>query len=175
MPSKWQASAVLKGLNGRTVPVRWDLGEFTGADFGAEALAAQSAMNQLVGSLDDVTNAPVIGTRLTQVDDSGAGFPGDGDLFKAAMVNVYTLDEDDPTAVEHISQVYIPAPVDGIFVAASGPLLDVVDITDADLTQYIQQVAQHAFISDGETIQTASGDDGMIDGRRVIRKVRLGR
>jgi hypothetical protein len=84
------------------------------------------------------------------------------------------LDEDDPTAVEHVSQIFIPAPVIGIFSAPTGALRDVVDVTDADLTQYVQQLSQHAYVSDGETIQTASGDDGMLNGRRVIRKVRLG-
>jgi len=173
MTSRWQGKIKLKGLNGKTLSKTYDLGEFTGADFGAEALLAQSALGQISGALGDVTQAEIAEESLSNVVPYTVG--GLGDLFENAMVNVWTLDEDDPTALEHISQIYIPAPVDSIFQTPSGPGHDIVDVTNATLEQYVEQVADHAFVSDGETIQQGSGVDGMIDGRRVVRKVRLGR
>jgi hypothetical protein len=170
----FQAYVVLKGLNGRTLRKVYDLGEFNDLDPGDQYNGAHGAYTQIVGALDTVTDGVIVGSGIISAILDDAGLPGAGDLFENAMVNVYTLDEDDPTAVEHVSQIFIPAPVIGIFSAPTGALRDVVDVTDADLTQYVQQLSQHAYVSDGETIQTASGDDGMLNGRRVIRKVRLG-
>lgn len=169
--TRFVGHAILRGLNNRTLRKTYDLGDFTGATAYADA---SNAMTQITGALEAVTDATLAEWGLTSVEDSSAA-AGAGDLFENAMVNVYSLDEDDATAVEHVSQIYIPAASIDIFSAATGELRDIVDITDAALTQYVQQLAQHGYISDGETIQVGSGDDGMLNGKRVIKKVRLGR
>lgn len=165
---------VLRGLNDKTLRKVYDMGDFTQVAPGDRYVAAQSALSQIVGALENVCDAGIVETGLTSVETSPAEV-GAGDLFENGMVNVWSLDEDDPTAVQHIAQVYIPAASGGIFQATTGLQRDVIDVNDAALQQYIDQLAQHAYISDGETIQTAVGVAGMIDGKRVIRKARLGR
>lgn len=170
MASIWKLSVVLKALNDRTVSKDFDLGEFDGVTLEEEFGEANNAAVQIVGALEDVTEATVVKQTLTyfMVDNPAAA--GAGDVTEYALLNVWTLDEDDPTAVEHVSQHYIPAPVIGIFEGATGKDRDRIDRDDADLAQYVQQVAQHAFISDGETIQESSGVNGMDSGKRITRK-----
>lgn len=170
MPSKYQGTVWLKGLNDRVVSKVYDLGEFDGASLEVEFGEANNAFVQIVGGLEAVTEATIIKQTLTYVIDENAD-AGAGDVTEYALLNVWTLDVDDPTAIEHVSQHYIPAPVIGIFAGATGKDRDRIDRTDADLAQYVQQVAEHAFISDGETIQyPGSGVNGMDSGKRITRK-----
>lgn len=170
MASIWKLSVVLKALNDRTVSKEYDLGEFDGVTLEEEFGEANNAAVQIVGALEDVTEATIVKQTLSYVILDNVAATGGGDVTEYALLNVWTLDEDDPTAVEHISQHYIPAPAQGIFEGISGKDRDRIDRTDSDLAQYVQQVAQHAFISDGETIQEASGINGMDSGKRITRK-----
>lgn len=175
MPTRFSLGLTLRGANGRTRPLTLDMGIFTGVDAGAEYLEAVTAAGQITGALDAVTDAIIAERRIQSVELLSTAVPAAADLFENAMVNVHSLDENDPDALAHIAQIYIPAPVIGVFQTATGPGRDIVDVNDADLTQYVQQLEQHALISDGETIQVSLGVGGMVDGRRVVRKVRLGR
>lgn len=170
MASVWKLSLVLKGLNDRTIPKEYDLGEFDGVSLEVEFGEANNAAVQIVGALSAITEATIVKQTLSYVMVDDAGLAGGGDVTEYALLNVWTLDEDDPTAVDHIAQHYVPAPAIGIFEGTTGKDRDRVDRSDADLTQYVQQVSQHAFISDGETIQTALGVGGMDSGKRVVRK-----
>lgn len=170
MPSRFECTVTLKALNGRKVSKIFDLGEFDGVSLEVEFGEANNAMVQIAGALADVTEATIVKQTLTYLAVDDAGAAGAGDVTEYALLNVWTLDEDDPTAVDHISQHYIPAPVIGIFEGATGVDRDRIDRDDVDLTQYVQQVSQHAFISDGETIQTALGVGGMDSGKRIVRK-----
>lgn len=170
MASRYKFSVTVKAANGRTVSKIYDLGEFSDVSLEVEFGLANNAAVQIAGALADVTEATIVKQALTyeMVDDPALA--GAGDVTEYALLNVWTLDEDDPTALEHTAQHYIPAPVIGVFVGATGADRDRIDRADTDLVQYVQQVAQHAFISDGETIQTASGLNGMDNGKRIVRK-----
>lgn len=170
MPSKYEGTVTLKALNGRKVSKVYDLGTFDGVSAEVEFGEANNALVQIAGALADVTDAVIVKQTLTLIMVDDPGLAGDGDVTEYALLNVWSLDEDDPTAVEHAAQHYIPAPTIGIFAGAVGADRDRIDRADADLQQYVQQVAQHAFISDGETIQTASGVGGMDSGKRITRK-----
>lgn len=60
----------------------------------------------------------------------------------------------------------IPAPVIGLFVAASGPSANIVDVADTDLNTYMNifKSGNEAYISDGETM------DSILSGKRVSAK-----
>lgn len=170
MASRWRLHLTLKGNNDRTVPKEYDLGEFDDVTLEVEFGNANNAAVQIVGALSAVTDATIVKQTLSyvMVDDPGAA--GGGDVTEQALLNVWTLDEDDPTAIEHISQHYIPAPEIGIFIGPAGKDRDRVDRYDLALAQYVQQLEQHAYISDGETVQYAtSGVNGMDSGKRVVR------
>ena len=170
MASKWRLDLQIKGLNGRTVPKSYDLGTFDDVSLEVEFGNANNAAVQIAGALDTIILGAIVKQTLSydMVDDNS--IPGGGDTTEYAALNVWTLDEDDPTAVTHIAQHYIPAPADTIFEGVIGKDRDRIDRQDADLAQYVQQVSQHAFISDGETIQMGAGVNGMDGGKRIYKQ-----
>lgn len=163
----FSARVSLKGANGKVVNKVYDLGDFTEGTPAADYAAAEAAIGQIAGALAAVTDCVLSQVTLTSVVSEDASV-GAGDVFENALVNVH-LD----SAGEKIAQQYIPGASIGIFLASEGVNRDVVDTADTDLVQYIQQLSQHAFISDGESIDTTV-NAGIRNGVRTVRKVKLG-
>lgn len=163
----------LRGNNGKVSNQRFDLGEFAQATAGDDFIAALSAADQIAGAYANVTGATIAYVNVAHsmpAHESG-DLPGVGvDVHEFATVSCHL---NAPGTQEKLTTVKVIAPVDGIFVGASGVDYDTIDRTDVDLVQFIQQVAQHAFVSDGEQINTASGVNGMKAGRRNARSYRL--
>lgn len=157
----------LKGQNGKTVKRYIDLGDFSEGTPAADYSAADSAINQIAGALAAVTDATISLVTLTGVVSESAA-AGAGDVFENAMMNLFL----DP-AGEKKTQWYAPAPSIGIFLATDGKNRDVVDTADADVIQLVQQLSQHAFVSDGEQVDTTI-NNGIESGIRVVRKMKLG-
>lgn len=169
MPQFFSGYVVLRGNNAKTTRINYDLGEFTAATPGDEYEAAVSAITQIVGALDTITDAEIAEYGLgAALADSGA-VPGDGvNVFEVAAVSCYVSA---PAEVPKFATVNVPAPVDGIFMAASGEGKDIVDVTDAALQQYVQQLSEHAFVSDGEQINITNPNGGVRRGRRITRNI----
>lgn len=165
------ATIGLRGSNGKVVPMNFDLGEFTGISLN-DFPDALDALNQIRGALVDITSANIAYVRLHHEVEADSTEPANADVFETAMVNVHIAPAGE---AEKLTQIYIPAPVIGIFEGTTGNDRDIVDRDDSDLQQYIQQLAQHSFVSDGEQIQTAVGAGGIKNGRRVIKPHKLGR
>jgi hypothetical protein len=157
----------MKGANGKIVNKVFDLGDFTSGTPAGDYGLAENAATQIAGALAAVTDATLSQVTLTGLVSTDAG-AGAGDVFENAMINTF-LD----AAGEKVTQIYVPAPLQGIFLAAAGVNRDVVDTGDADLIQYIQQLSQHAFVSDGEQIDVTV-NSGMKNGVRVVRNLKLG-
>jgi len=161
---------ILKDRFEHQYPKYYDIGEIDGSGTEGENFeAALSALNQIVGALSAVTEADIVETGIS-ASVTQFSLPGAGELHKQALLNVYVLNQNDPTDTEHKAQHYVPAPVPGIFVGTTGQNAKIVDLNDTALQQYVQQVSQHAFISEHETIQLASGTQGMSSGKLVTRK-----
>jgi len=161
------ATVSIKGANGKESKKYFDLGDFASGTPAGDYALAENAITQITGAMDPVVEGTISKVTLTGVVSESAA-PGAGDVFENAMINVYL----DP-AGDKVSQVYLPAPDISIFLAATGTNRDVVDTGDANLIQYIQQVSQHAFISDGEQIDVTVGN-GMKNGVRTVRNLKLG-
>ena len=125
--------------------------------------AAQLAINQIRGALVDVTKAFVAKVSLTEVLEDDGQRPADAsaDCFEEAAVSTYLNDALD---AEKLHTVRIPAPIEALFLNDAST----VDTANALLIQYIQQVAQHAFVSDNEQINTAI-DNGIKEGYKRSR------
>lgn len=163
----------LRGNNGRVSNQRFDLGDFTGATAGDDFIAALSAADQIAGAYDTITNAEIAYVNVSHsmpAHESGV-IPALGvDVHDYATVSCYLSA---PGAAEKLTTVKVIAPVSGIFAGVEGVLAEKVDPTDADLVQFIQQLSQHAFVSDGEQINTATGQNGIKGGRKNSRSYRL--
>lgn len=174
MATRFLAGWKLRGANGRTLFKSVDLGVITDttpeAEYG-QAVAAMAALRPLFAA---VTDAVIAEERIASIAVLDGSTPASGDLFENAMVNLWTLNTEDANAVEHTSPYYIPAASISIFQTATGPGRDIVDLADADLVAWVAAMATYVEISDGETVQTGSGTDGMANGKRVVKKVKLG-
>lgn len=125
---------------------------------------AKSAADQIVGALDDVTDATVSGVRLSYSISSDGTMPDEAiDTADEAVVMCHI---NAASQLPKFVPVRIPAPVaDGVFL----PDGETVDVSSSTLVQYIQQLAQHAYLSDGEQINTGEGSGGMAYGYKRSR------
>lgn len=157
-----------KGQNGKVVKRFIDLGDFSTGTPGGDYAAAEAAITQIAGAVAAVTDATLSSVTLTGIvsEDSAVG---GGDVFENAMLNLFL----DP-AGEKKTQWYVPAPSIGAFLATEGKNRDVVDTNDADVIQLVQQLSQHAYLSDGEQVDTTV-NNGIENGVRVVRNLKLGK
>lgn len=136
--------------------MRFDLGTFDGGvDDGADFISAQSAANQIRGALVDITDANVAKESLTNVISEDNQLPAGEILITEEAVILVHLNA--PTEAQKLHALRVPAPTDAAVFLANG--VDV-DPTAALVVQYVQQVAQHAMVSDDEAIDVNSGKYG---------------
>jgi len=149
---------VLQDTRGIVTRLTYELGTFdAGADDGANYLLALGAADDIRGSLVDVTDANIKEWYIKDVRMQSNVKPADADVTDEAVVSVYLTD---PDGEEKLHNLRVPAPIDGVFLSD----LRTVDTGNALLQQYVQQVAQHATVSDGDTVDTAQGAGGIKGG-----------
>ena len=120
----------------------------------ADHTAARNAANQIRGALVDITDAFVVQEKVTDLFFEDNQRPPDNvDVYEEAAISCYL---NPPTEAEKLHTLRIPAPIDALFLTDG----ETVDVTNALLIQYVQQVAQHAFVSDEEQIDTTA-DNGI--------------
>lgn len=136
--------------------LRFDLGE------PADYAAAISAANQIRGALVDVTDAFVSREVLSELISEDGQRPAAGvNTFVEAAVSVFL---NEPTDAVKLATLRIPAPAAALFLADG----ETVNIGNALLVQLVQQISQHAFISDGEAVVT-DVQDGISGGYKRTR------
>jgi hypothetical protein len=130
-------------------------------------LAALNAANQIRGALVDVTKANVSKETLTDILSEDGTRPADSsaDTFEEAVVLTYL---NQALEAEKLWPGRIPAPIDALFLSDAQTL----DTGNALLIQLVQQIAQHAFVSDGEQINDAL-DNGIKSGYKRSRPRKL--
>lgn len=165
-------TVTLVGTDGEKSTLTFDLGDFTEADAGADFLAALAAANQVRGALVDISDANVSQEAVRHIISEDNQLPVAADVFEEALVSCHL---NAPTEAEKLYSLRVPAPAVEIFQGTTGSARDIVDTSNALLAQFVQQVSQHAQVSDGEQIDVTSGTNGMKRGFRNIRKRRLGR
>lgn len=130
--------------------------ELTSIDY-ATALTDSAAIRT---ALAGVSGSTISTYRIAQVwDEDAFAFPTGADNGVRARMT-YQLANSVEKATEDI-----PAPLEGIFTAPSGPNANVVDTIDAGVVSYVQiyQAGGQAFISDGENT------DFLLRGKRTTR------
>lgn len=171
--TKFSMTIALRGTNGKVSRQTFDMGDFNGPTAADDFALALNAANQIAGAYEDVTEAQIAGVTVSHsmpAYESGVIPPPGVDVHEFATITCHL---NSPGASEKLTNVKIVAPVDGIFSGTEGIDYDTIDRTDTDLVQFIQQLSQHAFVSDGEQIKTNSGVNGMKGGRRNSRSYSL--
>lgn len=177
MAGSFYGSVVLRGSNGQTSRLRYELGTTTdigGASDDADFALVKIAFGQIVGALANVTDATIASQEITFVDgEMDASYPPAADVFEKA--SVVTFLEEIVNTPQKYHTLQIPAPKIGLFLGTVGAERDEIDVADADLTQYVQQIAQHAYVSDHEKIDDSRPNEGIKSGRRVVSRYAKGR
>ena len=132
----------------------FDLGDFVEPVNFADV---QSAADQIRGALVDITDANVAKETLTGVVSEDNQIPADADTTDEAVVAVHL---NAPTEAQKLHNLRVPAPIDALFLPNGITL----DISNALLQAYVLQISQHAQVSDGETVNVASGTAGIDSG-----------
>jgi len=158
-----------RGLDGRTTTKRWKLQTTVSNTIEQQFTEAVGLHNDIVAALDDITEATLQDKSVSYVIENYAA--GLGKIHEHALVNVWAQDPANSLDVLAISQVYVPAPVIGIFMAASGSGINDVDPSDGLLQTFIQTLSDGAYISDHEVIDVGTAVAGIENGRRVTRKI----
>lgn len=130
---------------------------------------ASSAAGQIVGALDDICDATVSTAKLSYLMQKDGSMPnGAVDTADEAVVMCHV---NATGSVPKFTAVRVPAPLVGEVFLPDG---ETVDISNSLLVQYIQQVAQHAYVSDAERVNTSEGSNGMAYGFKRSRAKRYG-
>lgn len=128
----------------------------------ADHVAALAAAVQVKGALVDITNAFVSREVLSQVLSEDDTRPAAGiNVFSEAVVTTYL----NATGTKKHA-VRIPAPIEALFSAGDA---QTVITSNALLIQYVQQLSQHTFVSDNESIDTTI-TDGIKSGYKRSKK-----
>lgn len=153
MAEAFDYKVVLVDHTGNKSALTYDLGTFDTGTAGGDFEAAQSAANQIRGALVDVTDAFVRKESLINrvSDDNTLPAAENVIITEEASVIVHL---NAPGTEQKLHRLRIPAPTDA---AVFLPNSDVVGPELALLVQYVQQVAQHSQVSDGESIDVTSG------------------
>lgn len=163
MADRFVGSLALRGANGKVSNVRYALKPSTYAE-------AKTALDALAGAVAVITDATISQKNLTFVYGESAA-AGAGDVFEKATVAAHVNLANE---VEKFAVINIPAPSIDIFLSGIGAGRDEIDIADADLQAYMSALETNAYVSDGETVNTAQGANGIKAGRRTLSAVKLG-
>ena len=132
---------------------------------GTDYATCSAEIASILAALTAVTDAEVARYALRQQwDEDALTLPAAAQVENQALLNILL----DGGLKEQA--IYIPAPVTGIFVAATGDGANVVDVTDTDLLAYVAlfESTGEAYISDGEDA------DRILNGKRIHRASRKG-
>jgi hypothetical protein len=145
--------------NGANVStLSWEANTAVVTDF----LTAQAQRDNLVADLQAVTDSIVVATRLSEVQyEDSIAYPVAGVENENKASITYLID-----GTNDKGNIKIPAPVIDIFVAATGPSANVVDIADPLVVAYTDnfRVTGGWFVSDGQSLIT------VLKGKRVSAK-----
>lgn len=135
----------------------------------ADHAAATTAAGLILAAIANVSAAVVKSYALSEVFVENALALPAGGVRVAEYANVTVVIDGFPNKVANLR---IPAPLAGVFLAATGTNARIVDVTDADLQAYATMfgAAGPAFISDGEDLDVAADNGGIVRGGRNTRQ-----
>lgn len=153
----WFITIILTDTQFDDAPLRF---EMTAADY----TEAQTERATIIAAVEGMTGATVTAVHMSEVLEENAFVApvGADNSIKARLV--YQLSNRTETARRDI-----PAPLEAIFVAPSGPNNNIVDVTNPAVVAFAQlsQVNGQVLISDGETT------DNLLKGQRVSKATGL--
>lgn len=135
----------------------------------ADAVTAATDAASIMTALNAITGAVISKYTLHHLyEENSFSWPAGGVNVEERATVTARLG----TSPSKSHTLHIPAPVDALFVATSGPDRNRVDVTETTLQDYIDLFGSgaEAEISDGEYINTALANHGILEGKRTHRR-----
>jgi len=151
--SGWFLTVSLTDTQGDVSTLRFELTSAT-------EVAALVDVAAIVAAVEGVTRSVVTSTAMSFIQDEGAfAYPAGADNSVRARMTFQLAGSIEKATLD------VPAPDEGIFVSASGPNNNIVDLADAAVIAYagIFEAASEAYISDGEI------SDFLLRGKKTTR------
>ena len=125
--------------------------------------AALTAAGQIKLALIALTSAFVSKETLTWLMSADNQVPTNGaDCTDEAVIMVHL---NEPTDLPKLHALRVPAPINPIWM----PDGETLNIENLLVRAFVNQVAQHAFVSDAEQINTSAGTNGIDSGHKRSR------
>lgn len=174
MASTWEASVTLIDADQKKANLLLKQGVIDGVDFPGEAAIALAALTAYVTDLKAVSDANVLSTRLTCLNQGGIDGTVPANESDVADELVLIVHTNDTTYPAELTALRIPAPSDSMFInddPAQGG-----DRNDTAVQDYVDNftTAESTYqVSDGEYVNIAEGVHGMDDAfwRSRARKI----
>lgn len=143
------------GGDGQKTTLRYQLqevGTIPGPPTQEDLLDLYMAADAIRAALVDLTGANINGWGVDIRGEGATGGLPDGgvDIKEEAVIRVDITPDNEP---QKATLVRVPAPVDDIFVATVGENRNVLDVTNADVIEFVTALRAHALVSDGEEIK----------------------
>lgn len=160
----WELTVTLVDQGGNTSNLRFDL---VAADY---TTASLDVVNDIIPAIDQGTDAALSSYRLIEKFEDAAVDFGTGEAENVALITAKIAG-----AQGKYANIRIPAPVDAMFVAASGPDYNTVNPSANAASDWVDlysaAVGAVCLISDGEQLE---GTAGTWYGKRIHRGSRRG-
>lgn len=144
-------NVTLRGTqDGILTTLKFDLGDFDPVVW----VDVANAYDQIRGALVDITDAFIVKETTTVLISEDNQVPADANVTDELVIAVHL---NAPDEGQKLATLRVPAPIDAVW-EQGGVVLDK---TNALVQQFVQQVSQHAFVSDGEQVNTNSGTAGI--------------
>lgn len=156
-------SVVLVDQGGNKATLRYDLN-------GIDHATALLNMQAIITDLDAVTTALVLSYSVAEAYQEDTSLFGVGEIENQALFTAKLAG----TPLKFVN-LKVPAPVDGIFIGATGPEYNEVDTSNALAQAYLAnfEAGAEANVSDGENVRD-SATAGNWTGKRIHRGSRKG-
>ena len=166
-PSVYNGTIGLVDERGEKTYIQYSIDTPTNIPFaGADLTAAAGHITDLAAKLGALSNANIFlaELRIRVIDNATLGADG-SDVSNEAVLEVFI----NPTGqLEKVTKIRIPSPLESLFELDK----KTVDLENADLADYVDEVDAGVFLSDGEQINDALGVNGVKKGYWVSKSRR---
>lgn len=150
MPSEATFSFEFLGTDGKSVTRRFHSQEVTDVSEAAELAILKQQLEDMRTAINELTDANIGDYGMQVQGDQAVGtLPADANVKEIVSL---TLDITEPNEPQKYATVSLPAPSDDIFAGATGPNLNIVDISNADVLAFVQELIDNCLVSDGEEV-----------------------
>lgn len=169
--TRYLSTVYFEGVDNKVVTRKYveEVDESVGGTGSLFVTVALAHHNQLITALRAVSDAGInFSTIALELPDTTPEAPG-GKVYEKALLIVRLVDPANPDKTDDID---FPAPNPGVFIGTTGKDANRIDVNDVAIGD-LMDAFQFFLWSDGETIDSSAGVNGLEEGYRVLSTLRI--